>query len=301
MGTITGNPSIEGFGNSLRLAQEFSVDGEFVPSKATVYLKRNGNNVNNFWAIYNDRENVIDATNFSTITGGNNKVYLDDTTNGFTGNGYMVLDGSSQSTFDTVNYPIRALGDDTFNLWIRGISLQSNYFKADILIDGNLSKTIDIEVNEPSVLDWLWVPTTIVIPDTASHTLGIRIKESKAAIDKIYIDVADLVPITTGPDYTLSPYVTTHVKLYKSNSKGSPTDQLFVYDYKNTIDHIVADDWYNFDISLMDNGHGFTSSADFVGNYAIVLSTSGGNFDNFITWEMVDNDEYLSSPSSIKI
>ena len=299
--SITENPSIEEFGSNLRLAQEFGVDGEFSPSKATLYLKRNGGNASNFWVIYNDRENVIDATNFSSITKGHNRVYLDDFTTGFTGNGYMVLDGSSQSTFDIINYPIRAVQDDIFNLWIRCISLQSNYFKADILIDGNISKTIDIEVNEPSILDWLWVSTTIVIPDTSAHTLGIRIKETQAAIDKIYIDAANLVPTSTGPDHRLSPYVTVHVKLYKSNSKGSPTDQLFVYDYKNTIEHIVVDDWYNFDISLMDNSHGFILPEHFVGNYAIVLSTSGGNFDNFITWEMVDNDEYLASPSAIKI
>ncbi len=291
----------EDFSVKLRLAQEFNVDSEFVPSKATVYLKRNGKNAADYWTIYNDRANVIDATNFSNITEASNRVYFDDTINDSTGNGYMLLDNSSGSTFDTINYPIRALEDDIFNLWIRCIALQSNYFQADILIDGNVFRTINIEVNEPSALDWFWTSTALVIPDTSNHILGIRIKESQSAIDKIYIEADSTAPSSVGPEYSLSPYVTTHVKLHKTNSVGSPTDQLFVYDYKNTVDHIVEDGWYNFDISVMDDNHGYISSGDFIGNYAIVMSTSGGNFDNFITWEMVDNDEYLSLPSAIKM
>jgi len=284
----------------LRLAQQFDIDGEFVPSKASMYLKRIGKNDRDYFLINNSSENVIDVTNFKDITSGLNKVYLGDTISNFTGSGYMILESNSNSTFDVINYPIRASEDDTFDLWIRCISLQSNNFSVDILLDGNLSKTIDVEINDPSISEWTWVSTTMVIPDTSTHILGIKIKERQAAIDKIYIDADSMAPYNRGPDYSLSPYVTTHVKLYKSNSKNSPTDALFVYDYKNTIDHIVVDDWYNFNIKVMDNNHGFTEPSDFIGDYYIVLSSSGGSYNNFIVWEFVDNDEYLSFPSAIR-
>jgi hypothetical protein len=51
----------------LRLAQEFEVNSEYLPTKASAYLKRVGENTSNFWAIYNTQKTVIDATNFSTI------------------------------------------------------------------------------------------------------------------------------------------------------------------------------------------------------------------------------------------
>ena len=298
--------SFEDFSVKLRLAQEFSVDGEFLPSKATVYLKRNGNNSTNYWPIYNDRKNVIDATNFSTITDVKNKVYFSDTVNGFTGNGYMILDGSPDPSLNVnslensvVNYPIKAVVADTFYFWMRVISTESNIFQAEILIDGNISKTINVILDDPSITDWNWVSTTIVLPDISEHILGIRIKEKGAAIDKIYMDVNDITPYDDWPDYSLSPYVTVHMKVYESN--GKPTSPLFIYDYKNTIDDIIIDDWYNFNIKVMNGNYGYTTANNFSNSYFLVMSTSGGNFDNFIIWEMVDNDEYLSLQSAIRI
>ncbi len=290
----------------LRLAQEFSVDGEFLPSKVTVYLKRSGNNSNNYWPILKYRKNVIDATNFSTITSTDNKVYFSDIINRFTGNGYMTLDRgpdpsieTNSSAYSIINYPIRAIEADTFYFWMRVTSTESNNFQAEILIDGNISKTINTVVNNPSGDDWGWVSTTIVLPDTSEHILGIRIKENGGAIDKIYMDINDITPYDIGPDYSLSPYVTVHMKVYESNEK--PTNQLFIYDYKNTIEDIIIDDWYNFNIKVMNGDYGYTKDSDFSSSYFLVMSTSGGNFDNFITWEMVSNDEYLSLQSAIRI
>ena len=51
----------------------------------------------------------------------------------------------------------------------------------------------------------------------------------------------------------------------------------------------------------MDSNHGYTTSDMFVGSYAIVMSSSGGDYNNFVVWEMVDNDEYQANASAIKI
>ena len=61
-----GNPSVTPEVR-LRLAQEFEVNQEFLPSKASVYLKRVGENINDYWSVSNTVPTVIDATNFSTI------------------------------------------------------------------------------------------------------------------------------------------------------------------------------------------------------------------------------------------
>ncbi len=298
--------SSEDFSVKLRLAQEFSVDGEFLPSKATVYLKRNGSNFADYWPIYNTRKNVIDATNFSTITDAENIVYFSDEIEDFTGNGYMIVDGIPDPslnvgslTYPVINYPIKAIEEDTFYFWMRVTSTESNIFQAEILIDGNISKTISTIISNPSGDSWSWVSTTIVLPDTSEHILGIKIKEKGAAVDKIYIDTNDVIPYIVGSEYSFSPYVTVHMKVYESNEK--PINPLFIYDYKNTIDDIVIDDWYNFNIKVMNSNYGYIEASDFSDSYFLVMSTSGGNFDNFIIWEMVDNDEYLSLQSAIRI
>jgi len=51
----------------------------------------------------------------------------------------------------------------------------------------------------------------------------------------------------------------------------------------------------------MNSNYGYIEANDFSDSYFLVMSISGGNFDNFIIWEMVDNDEYLSLQSAIRI
>ena len=283
----------------LRLAQEFDVNNLYIPSKASVYLKRVGSNTLNYWPIYNTTPTVIDATNFSVISATGNIVTFEDSLSDFTGNGYMYMNSADFSSFKSVDYPIRAIASDTFNLWIRCITTETTTFQADILIDGVHSKTINETITNPSDSIWTWVNTTLVIPDTREHVLGIKIKESGAAIDKIYIDASDNIPFSEGPDYGESPYLTVHMRVYDSYL-GSPNNALFIYDYKNSINQVVQSSWYNFNINVLDSAHGYTSSSDFTGNYFLVMSCSGTTHDNFIIWEMVDNDEYFTSPSAFR-
>ena len=157
--------------------------------------------------------------------------------------------------------------------------------------------------------DWQWVNTTLVLPDIVEHILGIKIKGDNVLIDKIYIEDTTNTPYGEGPDYTLSPYFTIHMKVYNSEKidpsvstvvTGEPNLSLYIYDYKNSISEVVQDDWYNFNISVMGNTHGYTQASDFDGNYFLVMAVTGYSSSNFVVWEFVKSDEYLSSISAIK-
>ena len=284
----------------LRLAQEFDVNAEYLPSKASIYLKRVGKNSSNYWSIYNTVKTVIDATNFSTINYGRNIVIFEDSLSNFTGNGYMILVGDMYADYSTINYPIRGIVSDTFNLWIRCASFNSSIFKADIFLDGQKMKTINEIISDPSVSEWSWVNTILVIPDTKEHILGIQIKENEAAIDKIYIDASSSIPYSEGPGYGESPYLTIHMKIYDSDEGVPNNPLLYIYDYKNSITQVVQSDWYNFNINVLDVSQGYTESSDFEGSYFLVVSCSGNTYDNFVVWEMMDNDEYMTLPSAFR-
>jgi len=284
---------------NLRLAQEFEVNKEFLPSKASLFLRRSGKNSYNYWRISNSSKNVIDATNFSTLTKSDNRVVFADTIDGYTGNGYMFLDTKASGECDVINYNVRAIESDTFYLWIRCISLTHHYFSAEILLDGVVYKTLNENITNPSTLLWSWIGSTLVLPDTQEHILGIKIKESGNAIDKIYIDKESITPYAEGPAYSISPYFTAHLNIYTADS--GPLSPIFIYDYKNSITEIVQDDWYNFNIKVLDEFHGYLEASDFEGGYFMVLSCTGSNSENYIVWDMVANDEYIVLPSAFRI
>jgi hypothetical protein len=236
------------------------------------------------------------------LSGNINEIIFEDTVGGFTGNGYMIVTQAppSFSDYKTLNYPIRAITPDTYNLWMRVINISSNSLEMEVLIDGNVSKTISTLIDNPSDgLEWSWVSTTLVLPDNRDHTLGIRIKGNNTAIDKIYIDDSTDTPYTEGPDLSDAPYLTAHMKVYDS-LKGEPNSPIPVYDYKNSITEIIQDDWYNFNINALATNQGYTTASDFHESFYLVMSVSGSNTSNFIVWELVDNDEYNAPSSAIK-
>lgn len=284
---------------NLRLAQEFDVNGEFLPSKTSLFLKRAGENETDTWMISNIADNVIDATNFLTITESQDRVIFSDTIGGFTGNGYMYQERYDYSSSDVINYPLMAMSADTFTLWIRCLNENGGTFAAEILIDGVVAKTLNETLDNPSTTEWDWISTTLVLPDVNEHTLGIRMKDSGQAIDKLYITAGESVPYADGPAYSTSPYVTIHLQMYDSD--GSPTTPLFIYDYKNTVEEVTEDDWYNFDLKVLDDFHGHSQASDFTGSYYLVMSTSGSHTGNFVVWDMIDNDEYTAMPSAFRI
>lgn len=268
-GTDTGSVIIyEDTNPVLRLAQKFIVNTAASPSKASVYLKRIGENSGNSFILNND-EVVIDATNFKSIDQSDNKIILDSEISGFTGNGYMIvsldlaLNGIDDSDFPILNYPICASDAGKYYLWIRVLpDVDDKTFLCDVFIDNEYITTISSETHIVSGYEWFWAYTSIVLPDTNIHTLGLKIKGRESAIDKIYIDKNYSYPYSYGPNYTESPFFTTHMKLAKETSSGVPGEYLYIYDYKNSIEDMGLDDWQNFDIDILDSRKSITVSSD---------------------------------------
>ena len=295
----------------LRLAQEFDIERDYIPSKASVYLKRSGRNTYNYFLIDDTTKTVIDATNFSSITSlANNpdKIIFSEETEGFTGNGYMTNNEvTSSNGYEVVNYPVKSIVSGTYKLWMRVININSYNLNIEVLIDGNISKTISSIVGNPSDgAEWTWISSDLVLPDIAVHTLGIKIKDNGGAIDKLYIDASDDIPYFEGPDYVESPYVTVHMKVYGGENETYPKTQISTYDYKTTIDEIIQDDWYNFNINVFSNSpqydySSFDPSSIIYDNYFLVLTSSGGSYSNYVLWEMLDSDEYTGGVSAITI
>lgn len=283
-----------------RLAQTFSVLGQYVPTKASIYLKRVGKNISSYFLL-SDIPIIIDATNFLDLQQQANKIWFDDRVPGFTGNGYMSMNPSldiidtEDSDFGTLLYPIKSETGRAFNLRMRIRSLTS-LFRCDVLMDDEHVRTITVTVSQDT---WTWVELSFGVPDNKIHLLGIKLKEKGNAIDKLYIDYKGALPIADdqGPDYTVSPYFTVHALIYSTTDNLVPSEAFFIYDYKNSIEDVRHDDWYHFNIQLLDN----RLTADFSGSAALVITTTGSTENNFAIWERKASDEYDAFPSLIKI
>lgn len=254
-----------------RAAQEFLANKVFIPSKVSVKINVIGKCFSDYWALSENYNTVIDATNFSNIIKRDHKLIFKDEVQGFTGNGYMsvlthpdtldyssygisgleyILNIKSPNDFSILEYPIRSEKDISYYLWIRGGSFESDRFQVDVLIDGEIVGEINETIDSGEVNSWQWYSVKIIIPDREKHILGLRIKQFGNCIDKIYIDHLYDVPYMYGPSYSFSPYITSHFKIY-DKEHDVPSNDLCIYDYKTTIDKILDDDWYNFDSKLI--------------------------------------------------
>ena len=90
----------------LRLAQEFEVDGQYIPSKASAYLKRVGKNTLDYWPIYNTTATIIDSTNFSTI----DQVSVEESKT-FNAEEFQKLKASDAASNDEFAYSVAVDGD----------------------------------------------------------------------------------------------------------------------------------------------------------------------------------------------
>lgn len=298
---------------NLKYAQEFEVNQEFIPAKISSYIAYNKQNLNEYWEL-GANDVVIDATNFSEIEENKNKIIFDDSIGGYTGAGYMSLsptdsfniDDTDIDNFSIMKYPIRSILFSRFFIYLRTISHESTSFEIDILIDGTVVRTV--EATALTLDEWGWLGSEFIIPDTEMHSLEFRIKSRYVGIDKIYIsrDDANFIDLVNsdssfsgmkGPDYTQSPYLTIHAKLYEGIS--CPENSLFIYDYKTTLKEVKTSDWYNFNIEVLDTRTGYTQSTDFEGSYFVGFNISGSNIFNFVNLGLSNIDEYSSHGSFI--
>ncbi|MFW6016284.1 MAG: hypothetical protein ACOCRK_07580 [bacterium] len=289
---------------NIKVSQSFEVYDN-VPTKASLYLNRIGNNLSDHWVCKEDEDVILDASNFLDIKQSLNKIILRDDIDNSTGNGCMVvnpyleLNGEFDSDFGYIIFPIKAIESGTYNLWLRNIlysfdEIGTKNIDIDILIDDKVVTNMNYDSNYN---EWNWGYSQIILPDNNIHYLGIRMKNKYLSLDKIYITKKEFESLKgEGPDFTTSPFITVHLQVF-SSSNFIPVNQLLIYDHKNTVNDVIKDGWYNFDIRNIDDRVDEIMPNE---DYCIVLSTSGDNSIHFLSWEHVDNIEYLSNYSAIK-
>lgn len=269
-------------------AQIFTVNGQFTPTKASVYL-RTALYDNNTYFNLSDTP-VFEAANFLNREEGlNTKIYATEYVVSPSSKTAMISDsngGPSMAEYPILSYPIKAGITGDYDVYIRRLNAFS--FDANILLDGVVQDTI----SDGTSGTYTWSMSTITISDTNVHTLGIQIGNNLCFLDQIMIQPNGSPAPIGAQEFTDSPYNTVHAQLYTVTG-DSPNTPLAIHDYKTTLTEIANDGWYNFDLNFLTTA-GVTAFND--ENYALVLFSSGAREKNFVSWELVDSNEYLSLP-----
>lgn len=270
-------------------AQIFTVDGQFTPTKASVYLRTSLYDNSSYFNLSDTP--VFEVANFSEREQGTTaQVYAgDNAVAGFSSKVYMYSDSNGGSSdYPILYYPIKAGISGSYDVYIRKYN-SANTFDVNILVDGVVQDSISDAID--ASFDWSSA-LSITMSDTSIHTLGIQVTSNEAHMDQIIIqDAGDAAPVG-AQTLTDSPYNTVHAQLYDI-SGGIPNQPLVVHDYKNTITDIANDGWYNFDLNFLTTA-GVSSFNDEL--YALVLYACGAREKNFVAWELVDSNEYLNLP-----
>ena len=277
--------------SSLKLAQIFYVYGQFIPTKASIYLKTVGDGYSDYFDV--SATVSIDALNFSHIVQSGHKFMPYTLYDDYTGKASLYLKNiTSGSGYPKVYYPVKTSSPGTYTLWVRSRSSTGN-FVADVYVDDVLAGTI----NQAAVpaLAWSWFSTNFTLQDQNKHIISLRLRETETAIDKLCIASSVIVPASIN-EYQSS-FITVHLQVYTVNADDVPQTQLDIYDSKSTATEIQADDWYNFDLNFLDSSESIT----FDNKYALVVFSVGGNSTRYVVWEFVETlDPYICGPSAIK-
>lgn len=266
-------------------AQIFTVDGSFSPTKASVYLRTSLYDNSSYWDL--DITQVISVANFSEkTTDTTSQVYATDVLSGFDSKAYMQTDANGGSDWPVLYYPIKAGMVGDFDVYV--YQRNSSGFTANLLVDNQVEDSI----SDGTSGSFTWSSSgTITISDTSKHTLGLQFTTNGISADKIIVQKAG-DPAPGSEVLTESPYNTIHAQIY-TVSLDKPSSPLIINDYKNTINDVTQDGWYNFDLNFLTTS-GIVSFND--ENYALVLFAAGAREKNFVSWEILDSNEYLSLP-----
>lgn len=271
-------------------AQIFTVNGSFTPTKASVYLRAALYDNLSYFDL-NDNP-VFEPANFlSREKGTVAKVYAKDNLGiSFAGKSYMYSDSNGLATdFPTLYYPIKAGIVGSYDVYIRKYN-PSNNFNVNILVDGVVQNTMSDAIDIG--FDWSSA-ATINITDTDLHTLGIQLNNNDLSIDQVVIQENGAAAPIGIQTFTESPYNTIHAQIYNVTSGLLPDEPLVIHDYKNTVTDIFQDGWYNFDLNFLTTAGTVAFNDE---NYALVIFASGAREKNFVSWELVDSNEYLNLP-----
>lgn len=195
----------------------------------------------------------------------------------------------------SVFYPIKSTLSsfpETYKVWLRVRSVYG-LFSAGIYLDSVLK---DSAYSTSISSEWSWISSTLILEDSNIKELGIKIHSFGSELDKVFItpESSGVIPSGLGPLFNPSPYITVHAKIYKTDNL-LPSVPLYIYDYKNSLENIIANGWYNFDTNFLDNAW----SESFYGKYAFVLFSAGTNHNQYLIWDQENSDEYTGNPSAV--
>lgn len=312
-----------------RLAQIFSINGLYTPTKASVFLRPSLYNQTGYIDLDRDSA-IIDATNFSSITRLNSvPLFVEDTAiadfSGVAYIRYLTEDVSSynDSDFNYINYRVKATTSSSNDMYIRVYSDGEVSFDYELCLD-----SLDNIIDSGSIAignGWNWINlSSFSLWDHDVHNLSLRFFSGNIYLDQIAFNPEELNTvswqvysvegysvftsedwstfISTGTEslaYADSFYVTVHAHIYKINSSYEPIEPLHIYDYKTTIEElneVEGAGWYNFDTNFLTP----ESIIPFDDEHALVLRASGSSYLNFISWDKFqpEPDAYVSNPSA---
>ena len=273
-------------------AQIFEVNGQFIPTKASVYLLTNLYNNSNYFNVTS--QTIIDASNFSSLTLNSQRIFFTDEEVGYSGAGYLIYpsviySSTNPNDFNVINYPIRHNGNNDIYARIKDSVIGS--CTIEVYLDSVLQDTNVISTS--GNWEWIYLGKANIIDDNI-HILGIKLIGNGVIIDQIGVNIVGGTPGSgIALTQTTSPYITTHANIYNLDVNLLPTTSLYINDFKTSLDEIVQDGWYNFNLNFIKSSivFGFPSS------YALVLSVAGSNNKNYISWEKQKSENDMTEPS----
>lgn len=260
------------------IAQIFSTNGSYVPTKCAVHL-RNVGDAEPAFDVTASVPAVIDATNFRSRTQGTLFTTFS-TLTGDTGSGHLfsLSSGASSATSanaPSVSYPVKTTLSGRHYLYVRGQGTGT----VEVYVDNHFVGQVVFASGS-----WGWSSSQIVIADTEVHNLALRFINTSLRIDKLYLGQASATVTGDGPDHSQPPYVTIHGRL-ATVSAGVPNSYYNQSWAINTYDNVRKEGWYNFDTSLLFGTPVAGTS------YAFVVTVSGASDLHYVIWDTADEVE----------
>lgn len=269
-----------------KLGQIFNVYNQYTPTKASVYLRLLGTPYDLPYFEIGEGAS-IDASNFSRISQGDGSIYYTSDTSSWTGSGFLRNNSAAVSSGNHPRsyYPIKAEANETYDLWVRGIRYSGD-FTLNVYIDDAFQGQIDSSGANNS---WGWFNTQFTIEEDVAQTLSLELAAAGMGIDKVYLLPSSIgtTPTGEGPDLDAAAYLTVHCNVWNGNNNA-----LGIHDWKTTLDDILDDGEYNFDLNPLSG-----SSPSYAGALRLILAVSGASSSRNVTWEYCDVDPYLMQPA----
>ena len=257
-------------------------------TKVSVFLRKIGTSLSEI--SITDSGTTFDVANFSSLEQGNPNIIFDNSVTGYYGNGYMAVlpkKGTGDYNWPVLTYTVIANKYGKYSLFLRVRASDTISFSFSLAVNGNIVSTHTTYVGT----SWIWVSADVVIQDTKSFRLSII-----PQTENVYLDSVHLTQGSLPSSFEYSPsFITLHMKMYKVDDNNSPGDIVPVYGYKTSIDEIIDDNWYGFEITPLTG----VSSITFDDNYTVALFASGTTDESYLMWDYSSEDSSFDPYTSL--